>query len=459
MTLTDTLSRFWAITWTPAEIEAWMALAQGELARLTTGPGNDDDELDPDYEIMGNVAVVTIRGVLMAGAHPALVRRGMASDPGHIAASLEAAMADPDCRAVLLDVSSPGGTIDGIQECADALAAASAGGLPMAAHASNTCASAALWLASQAGTLTAHRTAQVGGIGVFKVVYDRSEQAKADGVKVHVLASGPYKGTGVPGAPVTAEQLQPQQDLVDGLAAEFVQALARGRKLAPDAAGKLATGRAWLAAEAQALGLVDAVHSRSAALSALNARIAPAGSAAARHFPTAPQSRMEAAMPTDKNPLVAGAATPEQLQAQSVAHLKALELAFPEHAAFAREQWEAGATPDTAKAAHYAIVCSELKAAQTAKAGSERELAALKVTHADLKATVASAGLKPLAKTPGTEAAPPGELQQAQTKAAVLAYETLAKQLTAQGDKSPEMTIAEKYPQVRHDYLEAASGR
>jgi ClpP class serine protease len=82
------------------------------------------------------------------------------------------------------------------------------------------------------------------------------------GVKVHVVISGAHKGAGTPGAPITAGQLEPYQELVDGLSQLFQAAVSRGRNLSADSVKELASGRDWLAARARELKLCDFVESR-----------------------------------------------------------------------------------------------------------------------------------------------------------------------------------------------------
>jgi len=92
------------------------------------------------------------------------------------------------------------------------------------------------------------------------------------GVRTIVLKSGPDKGTGVEGAPITDQQLEPLLDEVLGLAAMFRAAVQRGRGLSAAAVQAAATGRCWLAPEAETFGLIDKVQNKEQALEAATPR-------------------------------------------------------------------------------------------------------------------------------------------------------------------------------------------
>jgi ClpP class serine protease len=55
------------------------------------------------------------------------------------------------------------------------------------------------------------RSGSYGSIGTVSVIPDYSEALKAQGVKVHRIASGIYKGAFMPGAEVTPEHLEMEQ--------------------------------------------------------------------------------------------------------------------------------------------------------------------------------------------------------------------------------------------------------
>jgi signal peptide peptidase SppA len=173
---------------------------------------------------------------------------------------IRAAVRNPDVAAILLHVESPGGTAAGTKELADDVAAA-AKQKPVWAFIEDLGASAAYWIASQATHVYANPTAIVGSIGTYGVVYDYSAMAAKEGIKVHVIRAGDFKGAFTPGTEVTAEQLTEQQKIVTELNEFFIRGVKAGRKLSLEAARQLADGRVHVGQAAVERQLIDGVQS------------------------------------------------------------------------------------------------------------------------------------------------------------------------------------------------------
>jgi len=180
------------------------------------------------------------------------------------------AAASPDVQAIALRIDSPGGSTAGVSDLADDIAAA-ARSKPVHAYIEDCACSAAYWLASQASRIAASRSAWVGSIGCYTVIYDTSGNYEQKGIKTLVVRSTSYKGIEVPGVPVTDEVLAFWQKVVNEVHAQFVAAVSRGRRMTPAAIEALATGDIWPANEAKQNGLIDEVHSWDRFLTTLNA--------------------------------------------------------------------------------------------------------------------------------------------------------------------------------------------
>lgn len=183
---------------------------------------------------------------------------------------VRAAKDDPNIKAVLLHIDSPGGTVAGTPDLADDIAAL-AKVKPVYAYIEDIGASAALWLASQATRVIAGRTAKVGSIGVYAVLMDYTGKAAMEGIKVHVVSTGGMKGAGEPGTPITQAHLGEAQRIINEINDQFLADLAKGRRLSAARLAELNDGRVWHAPEAMAKGLVDAIGSIDDAVAALRA--------------------------------------------------------------------------------------------------------------------------------------------------------------------------------------------
>lgn len=180
---------------------------------------------------------------------------------------------DPTVAGILLVIDSPGGSVSGTADLADAIRNANAK-KPVHAFGEDLVASAALWVAVSAERFTANTaTAMIGSIGTFIGTYDYSAAAGQKGIKAKVYATGPLKGTGFPGAEISAEQDAYLQSIVDQTQEHFTAAVAAGRKLSVDKVKELATGGVYIAANALKNGLIDGIESRDQALSNLAAAV------------------------------------------------------------------------------------------------------------------------------------------------------------------------------------------
>jgi signal peptide peptidase SppA len=201
----------------------------------------------------GGVAVIPMSGPLIKG-------EGKLGEVNslQIRRAVRAAAADEAVGAIMLLIDSPGGTVAGTEELARDVRNARAR-KPTFAHLDDEGASAAYWIASQAEKVTANATAMVGSIGTVAVVEDLSGALSADGIKVHVVSTGAYKGAFAAGAPVLPEHLTYLQGKVDELNGHFLDWVAKGRGATPKTVQGWADGRMWLAGEAKAMGLIDGV--------------------------------------------------------------------------------------------------------------------------------------------------------------------------------------------------------
>lgn len=218
-----------------------------------------------DYErtiTPGGVAVQWVNGPMMKGDS-----KFGGTNTLRARKQLRAYARDPEVKAILLVIDSPGGTVAGTEEFARDVAAA---GKPVYAHLDDMGASAAYWIASQAKRITANRTAIVGSLGTMTTLVDETKAQELAGLKVYTVSTGPLK-TG-PGSPVSEAELAEAQRLVDDLNREFMGAVKAGRGLEKSAVDKLFTGEIWTAPDAKARGLVDAVQSLDDTLVALEAK-------------------------------------------------------------------------------------------------------------------------------------------------------------------------------------------
>ena len=179
-----------------------------------------------------------------------------------IASCLRRAAADSRVKAIMLDVDSPGGTVDGIEELAEAVSQV---GLmkPVYAFADGLMASAAYWLSCSAREIAAPATAQVGSIGVILIHREYSKALEENGIACNIIAAGHYKAAGNAVEPLSEEMRSYLQAGVDETYDLFLKAVEKGRGVDREKSLTMADGKIFSGSEALSKGLIDRVCSRS----------------------------------------------------------------------------------------------------------------------------------------------------------------------------------------------------
>lgn len=225
--------------------------------------GAMQQDRQPFQTVRGNIAQINIEGTM--------TKRGSSLGGGgtiFARQQVRAALNDSDIAGIFLRIDSPGGTAAGTKDLADDVFKARKS-KPVLTFFEDTGASAAYYVGSQATAVRSNASAVIGSIGTVLLVYDLSELAAKEGVKVHVISTGDFKGAGVPGSEVTDAQVAYFQSIVNEGNELFLNDVSRGTGLNLTQVRQLADGRVHLAADAAKLGLIDGVSTLDEALDEL----------------------------------------------------------------------------------------------------------------------------------------------------------------------------------------------
>jgi len=226
------------------------------------------------YPVQEGVAVIDIAGLL--ANEPSLFDAILfgATAYGQILDEVEQAIADPEVRAVLLRVNSPGGDSENAFETAAALREL-ARQKPIWAVADNSMFSAAYLLATAAERIYVPEfTGGVGSIGIYAEHLDWSEYNRKLGVKVTYIAEGEGKTDGNPNEPLSEAARAALASEVARLYGLFVRAVAAQRGLSEEAIRAMGAALKY-GPEAVAAGLVDRTGTFRTALADLAAFVRP----------------------------------------------------------------------------------------------------------------------------------------------------------------------------------------
>ncbi|MBO6886089.1 MAG: S49 family peptidase, partial [Marivita sp.] len=178
-----------------------------------------------------------------------------------IAAQLREARADPEVRAILLDIDSPGGEATGMFATARLVSAINQT-KPVLAFVNDVAASAAYGIASAASEIVVSPTSMVGSIGVVLTHFDRSGELEERGVKPTLIHAGAHKVDGHPFGPLSDAVRGDLQAEVMKIYDQFVGLVAEGRSSPmTEQAIRATEARTYLGTDAISQGLADRVAS------------------------------------------------------------------------------------------------------------------------------------------------------------------------------------------------------
>ena len=206
------------------------------------------------------VAIITIEGPIM-------------HNDGFAKWQIDQVRRDPDVKAVVVRVDSPGGTVTGSDYLFHHLKQLREGSaterpLPLVVSMGAIAASGGYYLSMAAGgvpdTIFAERTTWTGSIGVIIPHYNASELLESWRIKDDSVVSGPLKAMASPTRMLTPEMAEREhqvlQTLVNETFEQFKDVVREGRPNLfkdPMAVEKATTGQVFNAKQALDLGLVD----------------------------------------------------------------------------------------------------------------------------------------------------------------------------------------------------------
>ena len=221
------------------------------------------------YRIIDGVAIIGICGIIVPQESEDNDDWGLISCE-RIRSDLQAALSNDGVRQIVLCISSPGGSVIGLDETAAAICAARSA-KPVTAFSLGMTCSAAYYLASQANEFCVSKDSINGSIGCYSAMYDYSKMYEKAGIKVDVIRCGEMKGAGTPGTPITDAMREELQRIIQVYYDQFIDAVSRGRNISREKALALGDGRVYVGAATIAAGLADKVDTFDGVLARLAA--------------------------------------------------------------------------------------------------------------------------------------------------------------------------------------------
>ncbi len=173
---------------------------------------------------------------------------------------------DPQVKAVVLRVNSPGGSAVASEVIQRELVLLRDAGKPVVVSMGTVAASGGYWITTASDRIFAEPNTITGSIGVFGILPNVQKLANDHGITFDEVKTGKFANLISISRPKTDEELKIVQNLVDHIYDQFVGRVAASRKLPVDKVKEIAQGRVWSGDKALQIGLIDEIGGLQSAI-------------------------------------------------------------------------------------------------------------------------------------------------------------------------------------------------
>ncbi|MBS3157985.1 signal peptide peptidase SppA [Candidatus Woesearchaeota archaeon] len=226
-----------------------------------------------DEPAFGNVALIKIHGIITTQEDGFSLDDQATSD--EIIKLIKKAEENPEVKAILFEINSPGGSAVASKEIADEIARVSTNqNKTTIAVIREIGTSGAYWIASSTDLIIASPLSITGSIGVISSYLEFNKLFDKYGINYRRLVAGKYKDIASPFRNLTEEEQKILQTQLDSVHDYFIKEIAKNRNMSVDDVKKVADGLFYLGEEAQKLGLVDLLGDKETAKELLKESLA-----------------------------------------------------------------------------------------------------------------------------------------------------------------------------------------
>lgn len=180
---------------------------------------------------------------------------------------------DKNIKGVVARINSPGGSAVASELILRELQL-TAKEKPVVVSMGDVAASGGYWIATVGEKIFANDTTITGSIGVFGVLFNIEDIAKANGINNGIVKTNKLADLADSFNAKTPEELAIYQDNVERIYDLFLQKVSQARKIPIEQVNQIAQGRVWSGKSAQEKGLVDEIGGLDQAIEYLNTKLA-----------------------------------------------------------------------------------------------------------------------------------------------------------------------------------------
>lgn len=172
---------------------------------------------------------------------------------------------DPNIKAVVLRVNSPGGSATASEIIGREIHLISQQ-KPIVVSMGNVAASGGYWISAGASHIFAEPSTITGSIGVFGLLFNIQKIANDNGVSWDVIKTAKLADINTSTRPKTEQELAIYKRSVGQVYNLFIEKVSQSRNLSPEKVREIAQGRVWSGQDAKKIGLVDELGGLEAAI-------------------------------------------------------------------------------------------------------------------------------------------------------------------------------------------------
>ncbi|MFH1972159.1 MAG: signal peptide peptidase SppA [archaeon] len=212
-------------------------------------------------EVGDKIAVIPVKGMITLNGGNSLLQTTTSGN--EISEKIKEANEDPQIKAIVLEINSPGGTVQGSKVVADTLKQVEK---PVVSVITESGTSGAYWIASQTDLIVADELSYVGSISVLGSYLEFSGLMDDFNVTYRRLITGEYKDLGTPLKEMTPEEEALIMERLNTVHEYFVNEVAQGRGMTNEEVSELANGLFYFGMQAKTLGLIDELGTKEDAI-------------------------------------------------------------------------------------------------------------------------------------------------------------------------------------------------
>ena len=230
------------------------------------------NSIQPDlmkrHSARDKVGIIVASGIILDGEQPAGRIGG-----DTMADLLVRAREDDSVKAVVVRIDSGGGSASAAEVISREIELTRRAGKPVFVSMGSVAASGGYWMAAPADQIWATPTTITGSIGIFGAFPTFERSLKTLGITSDGVGTTRLSDAFDPSRPLNDLVAQSMNQMIEQGYRRFIQRVAEGRSMPPEAVEKIAEGRVWAGTTAKKLGLVDEIGSLQDAVEAVAKRL------------------------------------------------------------------------------------------------------------------------------------------------------------------------------------------